>query len=107
MSAPIEVELPHQLGKAEAKRRIAGNMHKLSGFIPGGVADVQEDWTDDHLRLAISAMGQEVVAAIDVEDALVKCRIDLPPLLGMFRDAFESAFRKHGQEVLLEDHSKD
>ena len=107
MSAPIEVELPHQLGKAEAKRRIQGNMHKLSGFIPGGVAEMKEDWQDDHLTLAITAMGQEVVAGISVEESLVKCRIDLPPLLGMFRDAFEKAFRKHGNEVLLEDHRKD
>ena len=41
MDRPIEVDLPHKLGREEARRRIAGNVHKLSDHIPGGAADVK------------------------------------------------------------------
>ena len=40
MSQPIQVDLPHKLGKEEARRRIASNIHKLKDHIPGGTAQV-------------------------------------------------------------------
>ena len=40
MTQPIDVDLPHNLGKEEARRRIASNIHKLQEHIPGG-AQVQ------------------------------------------------------------------
>ena len=33
---PIHVDLPHKLGKTEARRRIADNIHKMTSFFPGG-----------------------------------------------------------------------
>lgn len=104
MSQPIEVDLPHKLGREEAHRRIAGNVHKLQEHIPGG-AQVQSRWTGDRLDLDVAAMGQQVSATIDVEDSRVKLRVLLPPMLGMFSGMIQAALqRKAG--VLLEDHSK-
>ena len=107
MSQPVEVDLPHQLGREEAKRRIAGNTHTLKDHIPGGMAEVHEAWDGDHLTMTVNAMGQQVVALIDITDTNVHCRIDLPGMLGMFSGAITSAFRKHGKKILLEDHSGD
>ena len=36
MSSPIVVDLPHKLGKQEAKRRIQNGIGKLKDHIPGG-----------------------------------------------------------------------
>lgn len=36
MSQPISVEVPHDLGAAEAKRRIQANLHTLGGKLPAG-----------------------------------------------------------------------
>ena len=102
MSQPIEVDLPHKLGKDEARRRIANNVHKLEEHIPGGAA-VQSGWTGDQLNLEVAAMGQQVTATIDVEDAKVKLRVLLPPMLGMFAGMIQAALQKKG-DVLLEDH---
>ena len=66
MSQPIEVDLPHKLGKDEARRRIANNIHKLEEHIPGG-AQVQSGWAGDQLNLDVAAMGQSVTATIDVD----------------------------------------
>ncbi|HUP68004.1 MAG TPA: polyhydroxyalkanoic acid system family protein [Sphingomicrobium sp.] len=104
MSQPIDVDLPHKLGKDEARRRIADNIHKLSEHIPGG-AQVQSGWTGDQLSLQIAAMGQAVNATIDVAESNVHLRVLLPGMLGMFAGAIQGALQKKGN-VLLEDHSK-
>ena len=102
MTHPIEVELPHKLGKDEARRRIANNVHKLQEHIPGG-AQVQSGWTGDQLNLDVGAMGQQVRASIDVEETRVRLKVLLPPMLGMFSGLIQGALQKKGS-ILLEDH---
>ena len=104
MSHPIEIDLPHQLGRDEARRRIANNVHKLQEHIPGG-AQVQSGWTGDQLNLDVAAMGQSVMATIDVMDSKVHLKVLLPPMLGMFSGIIQGALQKKGS-VLLEDHHK-
>lgn len=104
MAHPIEVDLPHRLGKDEARRRIADNVHKLEQHIPGG-AQVQTGWVGDQLNLDVAAMGQQVTATIDVEEAQVRLRVLLPPMLGMFAGLIQATLQKKGN-VLLEDHHK-
>jgi putative polyhydroxyalkanoate system protein len=104
MQQPIEVDLPHNLGKDEARRRIANNVHKLQDHIPGG-AQVQTGWVGDQLNLDVAAMGQQVTSTIDVMDDKVRLRVLLPPMLGMFSGIIQAALQKKGN-ILLEDHSK-
>jgi putative polyhydroxyalkanoate system protein len=102
MTQPIEVDLPHSLGKDEARRRIANNVHKLQEHIPGG-AQVQSGWVGDQLNLDVAAMGQAITATIDVEETKVRLKVVLPPMLGMFSGMIQAALQKKG-DVLLEDH---
>ena len=102
---PIHVDLPHKLGKAEARRRIADNIHKLTSFFPGG-GSVTHQWQGDRLDLDIAAMGQAVTARIDVEEAVLRVHVALPGLLGMMAKPIEAALRSKGGELLLEDRSK-
>jgi putative polyhydroxyalkanoate system protein len=104
MTQPIEVDLPHKLGKDEARRRIANNVHKLTEHIPGG-AHVQSGWSGDQLNLDVQAMGQSVTATIDVHEAHVHLKVLLPPMLGMFSGLIQASLQKKGS-VLLEDHHK-
>jgi putative polyhydroxyalkanoate system protein len=104
MSQPIEVDLPHKLGKDEARRRIANNVHKLREHIPGG-AQVQSGWTGDQMNLDVQAMGQAVTATIDVEESVVRLKVLLPGMLGMFSGLVQATLQKKGN-VLLEDHTK-
>ena len=104
MTQPIDVDIPHSLGKDEARRRISNNIHKLSEHIPGG-AQVQSGWTGDQLNLDVAAMGQAIAATIDVMDNKVHLKVLLPGMLGMFAGMIQAGLQKKGS-VLLEDHSK-
>jgi putative polyhydroxyalkanoate system protein len=104
MSQPIEVDLPHRLGKEEARRRIADNIHKLQEHIPG-TAHVESGWAGDQLNLSVQALGDSVQASIVVEETKVRVKMLLPGMLGMFAAPIQAVLRKKGG-ALLEDHSK-
>jgi hypothetical protein len=104
MSQPIEVDLPHNLGRDEARRRIANNIHRLQDHIPGG-AKVESGWTGDQLNLSVHALGDSVESTIGVEEARVRVKVLLPGLLGMFAGPIQAMLRSKG-DLLLEDHHK-
>lgn len=107
MERPIEVELPHKLGRDEAHRRIADNVHKLRDHLPGGAAShVQSSWSGDTLNLDIAAMGQTVAAQIAVEETRVRVRVSLPGMLSFFAVPIEAALKAKGSDLLLEDKNK-
>src|SRR3982750_642847 len=93
MAQPIEVDLPHNLGRDEARRRIANNIHRLQEHIPGG-AHVQSGWAGDQLNLVVRALGDSVQSTIDVEEARVRVRVLLPGMLGMFSGVIQGALQK-------------
>jgi putative polyhydroxyalkanoate system protein len=101
MSQPIEVDLPHKLGKDEARRRIANNIHRLEEQIPGK-AHVESGWAGDQLNLKVDALGDSVQATIDVGEDKVHVKVLLPGLLGMFAAPIQAMLQKKG-DLLLED----
>jgi len=103
MTRPIIINLPHKLGAAEAKRRIAAGTGSLTDHIPGA-ADVRSSWSGDTLNLHVGAMGQEVDAKIAVEEKVVRLEVLLPPLLGFFASKIEGLIRDRGS-AMLEDKS--
>jgi hypothetical protein len=103
MERPIDVDIPHQLGREEAHRRIATNIHKLQDHIPGGASHIDSNWSGERLTLTVSAMGQSVEALIDVEETKVHCKIQLPGMLALFAGPIEAMLRVKGRDLLLED----
>jgi hypothetical protein len=104
MSSPISVDLPHRLGAEEAKRRIASNIGGLASHLPSG-ARVRSNWEGDRLALGIGVLGQEIEAAIDVRESLVRVTVLLPPALAFFGKAIEAGLRRSAPD-LLEDRTK-
>lgn len=102
MSQPIQVDLPHKLGKEEARRRIAGNIHKLKNHLPGGASHVESSWVGDQLNLTVHALGQQVEAAIGVEETKVHVAVLLPGMLAIFAQPIQAMLQKKG-DLLLED----
>ena len=103
MSQPLTVDLPRSLGREEARRRIAANVHKLESHLPGGSSNVDSRWDGDTLNLGIDAMGQQLTAQVAVQESKVICSIVLPGLLGVFSGPIEALLRQKGGDLLLDD----
>lgn len=96
---PISVDLPHRLGAAEARRRIERGMGGLTRHLPPGAA-VQPSWTGNRLDLSVAALGQDLRAAIDVQEAVVRVQLVLPPALAFLAPMIEAGIRRTGAELL-------
>jgi len=100
MSAPLTVTLPHQLGRAEARRRIEGGFAKIIHALPGGAGDCSERWDGDRLVFSAAAMGQTVAGVIDVGDAAVTMEIQLSGVLGLLASGLKDRLQRAGQLLL-------
>jgi hypothetical protein len=97
MATPITVSIPHELGRAEARRRIEAGFPKMIHQFPAASGTCSERWDGDRLTFGISAMGQTVDGVINVLDAAVTMEIHLHGVLailaGGLRDRLETAGR--------------
>jgi hypothetical protein len=101
MHKPFVIDMPHQLGREEAKRRIQAGIGRLPENIPGaGKADVTSRWEGDRLHLHVKAMGQSVGGHLDVRDTEVHVELMLPPFLAMLASPIEKFLRSKGQQML-------
>jgi hypothetical protein len=108
VSALPPIEIGHQLGRAEAKRRIASRIGELPKHIPGGMAQVDSSWpAEDRMALKVTALGQTIDAQLDVEDRLVRVYLVLPPLLSFMAGPIAAAIRSRGSDLLLPDRTSD
>ena len=99
MSVPIEVDLPHKLGREEAKRRIASGFGRLAEFVPGG-AITEHCWTGDVLDFVVEGMGQRVAARLDVQDSVVHARFELPAFMALFADKIRAKLQREAPKML-------
>ena len=101
MATPITVSIPHQLGRAEARRRIENGFGKIIHLLPGGgSSSCSERWDGDRLVFNVGVMGQTVAGVITILDAAVLMEIELPGALGLIAGALRNRLQKAGQRLL-------
>jgi len=100
MSTPLSISIPHQLGRAEARRRIEGGFTRLVRELPGSGGTCTERWDGDRLTFSVSGLGQTVSGVIEVLDAAVTMELQLPGLLGMIAGGLRGRLQKAGQVLL-------
>src|SRR3954468_13242581 len=101
MSKPITVNIPHELGRAEARRRIDEGFGRFASQMGGVAGALTKSWEGDRLSFSLQAMGQAVSGFIDVAEHQVRLEILLPNLLAMIAGKLKGRLQKEGQ-VLLE-----
>jgi hypothetical protein len=99
MNKPIAIDLPHNIGAEEAKRRMRNGIGRLKDHIPGG-GHVESGWEGDRMNLRVQAMGQEVSGHIDVHETKVRVELMLPAMLSLFAGQVEGLLRSKGAEML-------
>jgi hypothetical protein len=101
MSKAITLTLPHELGRAEARRRIDEGFASLTKHLGGVAGGVTKAWSGDRLTFCVSAIGQEIRGTVDVEDKAVKLEVLLPNLMAMVANRLKGRLKREGQ-ILLE-----
>ena len=100
MSKPLLIEIPHQLGREEARRRLEAGIGQLKTKFGDKLTAVDEIWAGDHLDVTIKAMGQAITAGLDVENEHVRLEVQLPWMLAMLAEKAKGFIRKEGQLLL-------
>ena len=100
MSKPVVVNIPHELGRAEARRRIDEGVGRLTSQI-GAVGELQKTWEGDTLAFSLQAIGQTVTGTIAVLDHEVRLEVHLPGIFAMIANKVKGRLREQGH-ILLE-----
>lgn len=101
MSKPISISIPHQLGRDEARRRIAEGFDRIGGQFGAGAAKaLKTAWSGDRMDFSVKAMGQSVTGHVLVQDAIVVMEVLLPAMLAMMAGAVKDRVQHEGQLML-------
>ena len=96
----MEVTVPHDLGRAEAKRRLEAGLPKLEQHIPGGGSLTSNFVSDDMLQLEINAMGQRIPVAIRIENDRLDAEVSVPVFLKMMRGQIADFVKVSAEKML-------
>lgn len=101
MGRPVSITIPHQLGQAEAKRRIEQGFGQLQSQITGkGLASVNKSWAGDVLTFSANVVGQSVRGQLKVLADTVEMEIELPEFLAMLANTIKGRLQKQGRLLL-------
>ena len=76
--APLTITIPHQLTKAEARRRIDSHIAELLGQYSSHLDHLDHHWTGDTLDFQAGVMGMTITGKVHVEDQAVRVEVVLP-----------------------------
>ena len=99
MTKPVTVTIPHELGRAEARRRIEEGVARAGQQFGEGVK-LTKAWDGDRLSFSAKVVGQAVAGRMDVLEDAVKMEVDLPPFFAMIADKVKGRLKKEGQLML-------
>jgi hypothetical protein len=103
MPQTITVNIPHRLGKAEAKRRIEEGFNVPQATQSAsllGLVSFQKQWEGDRMDFEARALTQKIAASLEVGDESVQVRIQVPDLIAAFADAIKKGVMKETTKAL-------
>ena len=103
MGKPVAVNIPHTLGKTEARRRIEQGFGSIQRSLPLGLAGMlsaKERWEGDRLHFEVAGLGQTLGGRLDVLADSVQIQIDVPEMLAAIADSISAKLRKGTQRLL-------
>jgi hypothetical protein len=100
MAKPVIVNIPHDLGRDEARRRLENGFGRIRDQISGFGISFQERWDGDRLHFDGGRFGQKVTGRIDVLPDSVRLEVDLPWILAGIAEKLQGRVQKEGQLLL-------
>jgi putative polyhydroxyalkanoate system protein len=98
--ANLSISIPHQLPRAEAKKRIQGLVENLKNQYGSQADHYDERWEGDTGSFEVKAMGMSVSGQIFVEDQAVRLEVVLPWMLSMMSGKLKKELETEGRKLL-------
>lgn len=98
--ANLTVSIPHQLTRAEAKRKVEECLTQLRTQYGSTVTGLEERWTGDTLDFSFAVMGFAINGQAFVEDTAVRIDVALPWPAAMFAGDIKSRIEQEGRRLL-------
>ncbi len=96
----LTISLPHQLGLAEAKRRISELGSHFQGQAGGMLKSVEQHWEGDTLHFHVAAAGQTISGTAHVAEQTVNLDIALPWMLSLLAGTVKKQIEQQARDVL-------
>jgi putative polyhydroxyalkanoate system protein len=98
--ANITVSIPHQLTRAEARRRIENHITQLQEQYGSQLDHFDHRWNGDRLDFAAGVMGMSISGNLRVEDQVVNLEIALPWALATLAKTATQTIEQEGRKLL-------
>jgi hypothetical protein len=105
MGKTVTVNIPHALGKEEARRRIADGFASMQRRMPYGLIGAfsfRERWEGDRLHFEGGALGQNICGRLDFLADSVQIQVDLPVILAAIANRIVAKLKQETQKLLGE-----
>lgn len=96
----LTISIPHQLGRAEARRRIGEQAAQLQSQHGGMLERVEQRWEGDTLHFLVAAVGQSVSGTAHVTEQTVNLDIALPWMLSLLAGTVKKQIEQQGRNLL-------
>lgn len=105
MPNAIVITLPHRLGAAEAKKRIAERMETLRRDYIDKFAHTEAVWSGDTADVRVVAFGQVVTGKVTVMSDAVHIEVNLPWFFAALTGPIQNGLKSNAEETLRIGHS--
>src|SRR4051794_26508273 len=96
----LTATIPHQLTRAEAKRRVheqVGGIRQQHGSL---LTNLRETWTGDTMAFSLMTLGQSISGRLTVDDQAVHLTVALPWFLRLLSGTLQPRIEQQGRLVL-------
>jgi hypothetical protein len=100
MAKPLIVDIPHDLGREEARRRLESSFGRIHDQIAGFGLSFQERWEGDRLHFEGGRFGQKIAGRIDVLQDTIRLEVELPWILAGIAEKIRGRVQNEGRLLL-------
>jgi hypothetical protein len=100
MAQTVTVDVKHELGAEEAKRRVQAGIEALQSKLGDKLGALKIDWAETHADILLSVMGHTLRGAMDFLPDCVRISVDLPWALALVAEKIKGTISQHAGEML-------
>jgi hypothetical protein len=100
MPKPVVIDIAHELGAVEARRRLETGFSRIRDQFGFGASTFEERWEDNRLHFKVGALGQTASGRVDVMDKKVRIELDLPWALAILAEKLQGRIKGAGRLLL-------